>query len=330
MAGSPRPRRGSCGRGSRRNPRHAAALAALEQTWAELGAVRRSGQAAQLWTEVEAWRQRRRLRRRRAVGAVLGLAAAFAILLAIPRPDRRAPADRGRAGGEAGTEVRRLADGSVVALRAGAVIEVDFQQALRRVRLVRGEALFSGAERGGATVRGGNRRRRRARRGDGIFRRAAGRVCDRAGGGGAGGGVVSSGRIRPCGHPRGGRAAGRAWVSACSCRRGRIPAGARGEAAGRPAASRRRPRAGGGVAGRPRLAGAAAGVFGYAFGGGGAPAQPRPAGVPLVLADPRLNQRAVTGVIWSDGSDEPVRLLEAGFGSIPAQPACGPDLRARD
>ncbi len=310
------------------DPRHAAALAALEQTWAELGAVRRSGQAAQLWTEVEAWRQRRRLRRRRAVGAVLGLAAAFAILLAIPRPDRRAPADRGRAGGEAGTEVRRLADGSVVALRAGAVIEVDFQEALRRVRLVRGEALFSVQSEAARPF---------VVETDGVDVRAVGTEFSVARQGGFVTVLVVEGRVAVSSLPGGSDPAatrGADVLLAGPGERVQLPAGADPAGAGaRPPAAPPPP-----VVVRVP---AAEWQVALAWRGQRLEFSDTPLAeavrqlnrgrrVPLVLADPRLNQRAVTGVIWSDGSDEPVRLLEAGFGLI-AQPAGGViRLRARD
>lgn len=311
------------------DPRHAPALAALERTWAEFGAMRRSGQAAHLWAEVEAWRQRRQRRRRRVWGSTLGLAAVIALLLALPRADRSGTRDRAGAGGEAGTEVRRLADGSIVALRAGAAIEVDFREAWRRVRLVRGEALFS-VESDAA--------RPFVVETEGVGVRAVGTEFSVARGSGLVTVLVVEGRVAVSSAPAesGSAAAGGGEVLAGPGERVQVPDGPVPTAVADGASAPVLPRP-------PAVARVPAEEWRTALAWRGQRLEfsdtplaeavrqlNRSRRVPLVLADPRLNHRAVTGVIWSDGSDEAVRLLEAGFGLI-AEPAGGVvRLRARD
>lgn len=131
-----------------RSPRHAETLAELEESWSALNRPRRQGRGPAWLARVdalEAQARRRRVRQRRQwqVGA-LAVAAAlvvgfFALRPVVPdvthpvvartvilRPDQQA-----------------LSDGSLVELNAGAEIEVDYSAARRRVRLRRGEALFS-------------------------------------------------------------------------------------------------------------------------------------------------------------------------------------------
>lgn len=124
-----------------RDPRHAQALATMERTWTRLNEPRLAGESDARWTEIQN-RRRARSRRRRITWSAFGMAAAITLLAAITfRPQT----------GSAPTPVtavtrpiiRTLDDGSKVAVRPGAAIEVDFGPAYRRVRLVRGEALFS-------------------------------------------------------------------------------------------------------------------------------------------------------------------------------------------
>jgi transmembrane sensor len=124
-----------------RDSQHASALAAMEAAWDKLGALRQSGEAERMWAELAARRQQR-VRRRRTTWSALGMAAALAVFSTIyfraPEPAMIEPAAIASR-----PTTRTLADGSKVALRPGAVINVDFSAGFRRVLLVRGEALFS-------------------------------------------------------------------------------------------------------------------------------------------------------------------------------------------
>ncbi len=307
------------------DPRHAAALAALEQTWEELGAVRRSGQAERLWIEVEACRRQRRRRRRRAWGAAVGVATAVALMAALPWPKRPAPAGVESAAADPGTTVRRLADGSTVAVRAGAVIEVDLQASVRRVRLLRGEALFSVAEDPARPflVESGR-----------VGVRAVGTEFSVAHGHGSVTVLVVEGRVavssRP--HQEGATADDEAGVIlAGPGDRVQVPAagveaGARTAEGNRAAVSRV-------PAEELRQALAWRGErleFSDTPLEEAIRAINRGRRVPIVLADPRLQRRTVTGVVWSGDSDEPVRLLEAGFGLIAERSGGVIRLRARE
>ena len=124
--------------------RHAAALARFEATWAAVSRPRRTGTAAGLAREL-AGRQRRRRTR------LLGAAGAAAVVLLAAGLLWSPPAGRDAAPGESHTvlltpEIRKLSDGSVVELKTGAEISVEFTAALRRVRLARGEAHFTVAK----------------------------------------------------------------------------------------------------------------------------------------------------------------------------------------
>lgn len=120
------------------DPRHAATFEALRETWAMMAAV----PAAEV-------RPRRAAPWRR-WAAPVALAAAAAVALVFFSGEKRAPAP-----GDTGTWtttattvpgfVRKLdlPDGSVVQLNGDSQVEVSFERAARRVRLVRGEAHFS-------------------------------------------------------------------------------------------------------------------------------------------------------------------------------------------
>lgn len=134
-----------------RSPRHAETLAELEEAWSAINRPRRQGRGVAWLARVDALATqagRRRAGRRRcwqagalaaAAGLVVGLFALrpvapeapgpFVARTVILRPDQQ-----------------MLSDGSLVELNAGAEIEVDYAAARRRVRLRRGEALFSVAK----------------------------------------------------------------------------------------------------------------------------------------------------------------------------------------
>lgn len=121
--------------------RHAAAFARFEATWLAVSQPHRTGAGSALAGELAALRRRRRIRRLRMAGIAAAVLLA-AGLLWNPGGSR----DAAPAGSRVvllTPEVQTLADGSVVELKPGAKIAVEFTAALRRVRLVQGEAYFS-------------------------------------------------------------------------------------------------------------------------------------------------------------------------------------------
>jgi transmembrane sensor len=128
------------------DPRHAAAWAEVEGAWRVLTAPAAGGDAAAANRALAA-RARARTRRRVAGGAVAATALVAVALWFFPAREV-APAAGGPAVAAAPSitprpDVQTLADGSVVELNADAEIAVEFAPGLRRVRLVRGEALFT-------------------------------------------------------------------------------------------------------------------------------------------------------------------------------------------
>ncbi len=129
----------------REDPRHAAAIARLEKVWGILDHLSE-------WRPVNSPQPNPdllapRLRRKIYWLSTAALAAAAAVALAFfvvgqqsDEPDPR------RAIIHPGPERQTLADGSVVELNAGARIEVRFDAAERRVRLLHGEAHFAVAK----------------------------------------------------------------------------------------------------------------------------------------------------------------------------------------
>ena len=126
----------------RADPRHAAAFAALAETWALIGEVRHESPSVSRG-------------RRRAVWFPLALGAAAALATAYTGWWR--PAQIGRTAAEApfalmaATEVgalRRVAlpDGSVIQLNTDSAVDVHFTKGERRVELSRGEAHFTVAK----------------------------------------------------------------------------------------------------------------------------------------------------------------------------------------
>jgi transmembrane sensor len=126
------------------DPRHAAALKRFSQAWSALDPSPRASTADQVVLELG----RRRQRRRRRALAVSGVFALLLTALAVSRLPERASATFARPAVAATPgvlvipETRTLPDGSVVELKRGAEITVEFSPELRRVVLVRGEAHF--------------------------------------------------------------------------------------------------------------------------------------------------------------------------------------------
>jgi len=132
------------GHWSQQDERHADALARYEATWTAISRPRRADASAELARELAGLQHRRRAR-------LLGAAGAAAVLLLAagwlwnPRVGRETAPAAGRIVMLI-PEQRTLPDGSVVELKSGAEISVDFTDALRRVRLIRGEAHFAVAK----------------------------------------------------------------------------------------------------------------------------------------------------------------------------------------
>lgn len=119
-------------------PRNRAAFERLERTWVAFDPAR-SGNLGDVIVTGLAQRAKARARRRTRVA----LATAVCVLLVCGVLWWRAAL--GQRDGRmqiAAEPVRKLPDGSIVELNAGAEIAVEFEAALRRVRLVRGEVHF--------------------------------------------------------------------------------------------------------------------------------------------------------------------------------------------
>jgi len=126
------------------DPRHAEALSRHEEAWALLDRQREAGRAAELVRDL-AGRSSRRRRRRVALAAAAGVALLATGWLWQSRQVAGASPPVASAV-LLPPEKRTLPDGSVVELRRGAEIAVDFSGPLRRVALRRGEALFQVAK----------------------------------------------------------------------------------------------------------------------------------------------------------------------------------------
>lgn len=123
------------------DPRHAAALARKDRAWSALDRPRAAGQADLILDRLTV---RAQARRRRRVAAATG-ALVIALAVGLWWQDRPAPpaTDVAPARGVVlRPETRTLPDGSVVELRPGTSLEVQFDASTRRVVLAQGEAHF--------------------------------------------------------------------------------------------------------------------------------------------------------------------------------------------
>ncbi|MBI2511627.1 MAG: FecR domain-containing protein [Opitutae bacterium] len=126
----------------REDERHAIAVARLEKAWSALDTLAE-------WRPEHSQKPNPDLlavpRRRiwRATGALLALAAAVALAFVIFKPFDATPATVQVA---RQSELRTLADGSVVELNKDAEITVDYSAAERNIKLLRGEAYFTVAK----------------------------------------------------------------------------------------------------------------------------------------------------------------------------------------
>lgn len=134
----------------RADPRHAAAIARLEKTWMALDALAEWRPAHSPQPNADLLAPPRRRWWRSPLPLLVGaLAAALAcgIFLRLDRSREAATAATARAVHVIpGPERLTLADGSIVELNHDGKIETEFTPALRRVRLVRGEAHFAVAK----------------------------------------------------------------------------------------------------------------------------------------------------------------------------------------
>lgn len=127
------------------DPRHGAALARLDSAWSAFGRATRTGRADDLLHELAARAGRRRRRRAWAAAAVLMVALTVVAFWRSPRSDESPRLSPGTATLLVPAK-RTLPDGSVVILKDGAQIAVAFTDALRRVELKQGQALFEVAK----------------------------------------------------------------------------------------------------------------------------------------------------------------------------------------
>ena len=127
----------------REKPEHGATIARLEQTWRRLDPLRKWRPAHSPRPNPDLLAPRPRRRRLWLAGtAALAAAAALVVATVLWRPQPPAGPRPGTAVIHPGPEHMALEDGSVVELKAGARVEVQFTPAERRVRLVSGEAHF--------------------------------------------------------------------------------------------------------------------------------------------------------------------------------------------
>lgn len=127
------------------DPRHAAAFATFQSSWAYLNSPRQEGRGVAIDEEI-CLGVKRRARRRKVFFFTGGVAAAAALVLGFLmfQPTSVTPVDRTTVAVR--PDRRTLPDGSVVELNAGAEIAVHYKNEIRGVELVKGEALFEVAK----------------------------------------------------------------------------------------------------------------------------------------------------------------------------------------
>lgn len=119
------------------DPAHQKAFQRLAAMSAVLARAEKKGTKDFILTQL-AVRTRKRQQRRTAY-AVAASVLAFLLAVALPRVSQDEPAAVVAQGGES---VRQLPDGSIVEVKPGTELNVQFEPAIRRVELVRGEAFF--------------------------------------------------------------------------------------------------------------------------------------------------------------------------------------------
>lgn len=136
------PERGEFERWRASDPRHHAAVERLDQAWTLLERPRDAGRADEMVRALAARAQRRRRRTAAVALACVGLFAA-----GVAWQSRRRETDAAHSAAVlVMPEKRVLPDGGTIELKPGAEVAVDYSGELRRVALLRGEALFHVAE----------------------------------------------------------------------------------------------------------------------------------------------------------------------------------------
>ena len=133
-------------------PRHRQAYAALERTWIGLDGLRHSKHAREFEREarqLEAPKPRRRALQLAWSGLAAAIVLAGAVGLGWRHMRAHGPVAKIAATEVGGSRSLELPDGSVLRLNTDSVVEVAYTQAERRVRLVKGEVLFSVAKQAG-------------------------------------------------------------------------------------------------------------------------------------------------------------------------------------
>lgn len=122
------------------DPAHATAFTRLSGTWDLFARAESRGVTPLVLTRLESRQRQQRLRRKSALACAVACFAVVAVLLLPHKSSQQnAPA---LATAVAAASTRTLPDGSVIELHPGAVVEIRYETAARRVRLMRGEALF--------------------------------------------------------------------------------------------------------------------------------------------------------------------------------------------
>lgn len=126
--------------------RHGAAIAEIEAAWGVINRPRQSGTAPLMLGALQHRAKRRRRHRIMWGSTTLGLAAAMVTLFFVSPEWLSLPGHAPTVTLKERPDLRPLADGSVVELYAGAVINVELTPSQRRVTLLRGVAHFSVAK----------------------------------------------------------------------------------------------------------------------------------------------------------------------------------------
>jgi len=122
------------------DPAHARAFSRLSGTWNLFARAESRGATPMVLTRLESRQRQQRLRRKSVLACAAACLAVVALLLLPSKPHQKNTATLASASAAASTQT--LPDGSVIELHPGAAVEIRYEVAARRVRLVRGEALF--------------------------------------------------------------------------------------------------------------------------------------------------------------------------------------------
>ncbi len=277
--------------------RHGAALAELEAAWATLNFPGQVGRAAEAKRLLAARAVRRGRRRFAAAAAAVAFAAVAFVGVQAGRWASREPTAVSAVTPRPDTQT--LPDGSTVELNAGAEIAVEFTPAVRAVRLVKGEALFSVQK---------NSARPFVVSASEVAVRAVGTAFAVRHGGGAVGVLVTEGRVAvERASPVLESAVGAAPLLVAAGDRVEVPVAGPTDPALRVSAVSAAEMAtalawrGHRVEFTRTTLAAAVAVFN------------RQNRVQIAVADPVVGRIAISGIFWADDPESFVRLLESGF-----------------